>query len=150
MAFSLDIETPSGVNANYHRVTMSVIDFQNKNYIGVISSFYTKEARDANKNSLQSQEFNLANGKFELTDDECKDFADFVGLSPTQKLLRLQIAHAGAVSHCNIAVSFNLAGQTYQNEMQFQVASDAMPFDVLSKVYQVLAQSAPFDQATNC
>jgi hypothetical protein len=62
MALLKDIETPSGVTANYHRISSAFVNARGAPATAqvVVMSFSTKDAFEAGKSNLNEQAFDLA------------------------------------------------------------------------------------------
>lgn len=146
MAFEKTIESSTGAPATYHRIPSLTIDFNNKIARGVIASFYTKEARDANKGALGSNEFTMHGKQFPFTEEQHQAVRSLLGLTEAQELVNLQAYYDGGSAFCKAVIGIEIMGNPVQSEMQFQVAKDALP-DFLAITYARVALDAPFNDA---
>lgn len=146
MALEKTIESSTGAPAQYHRIPSLRIDWNNKIAAGVIASFYTKEARDANKGALGSNEFTMVGRQFPFTDDQHQAVRTMLGLAANQDLVNLSAYYDGPSAFCTAVVETTVMNNPVRAEMQFQVAKTDLP-DFLAIAYTRVTQDAPFNDA---
>ncbi len=147
MAFQKTIESSTGAPAEYHRVPSITVDWTRGNLNGVVASFYTQAAREANKGCLGSSEFNINGAHFPYPSESLDQVRTLIGLAPGQALLNLRMYFDGPTAHCTAAIAVDIAGNVANSDIQFQIAKTALPLDFLAPIYILLAKSAPFDDA---
>lgn len=140
MAIEKVLESPQGVPCSYHRITHLQINWPSAGVAGIISAFYSKETRNANKGSVENTEFNIAAKKFPFADVK-GPMKNLLGMGDNQDLVSMKMFFDGPTVHISAAYVIELNGLDFNQEIQFNVPKEKLPVDFLAPIYAELVLS---------
>lgn len=145
MAFEIEIESSSGAPMLYHRLVSAMLNFKATISSATVASFYTKEARNANKGCLGSEEFSFNYEAFPLTADHRAELADLLGVAGSQVLENLRVTFDNTSNKVHLAGHVSVGETTF--EMLKSVEKGQMPFDLAAILYPLIAEKGTFMEA---